>query len=361
MENQLFFASGQFKNQATSYIQRIREFSASEKGINLNSFEKKMCDYISRVLDHIIKVPDQWNNRCEHNINVRFADLLLMLQDDINSPRYIEAMFAELYLFVIEYIMFDDFYPSGIQYEFFMFGLDFIDSFEGISRTQIRAALLSQPTVIVKKCLHNLNIKTLQDSQTFISMAEARLNIIQNEINAKLIEVKRLSDTLHRHETAFNFVGLYAGFAKLGRIKSAELKATRKMLFCLAGLLPVPLIAEALYLIFSSNTDSTITHLIKLIPVISLTLILIYYFRVILNSFNSIKSQLMQIELRKSLCRFIQSYSEYSKEMRVGDINPLAKFEEVIFSNIMGSDDKTPSTFDGIEQLASMIKALKGN
>ena len=67
----------------------------------------------------------------------------------------------------------------------------------------------------------------------------------------------------------------------------------------------------------------------------------------------------MQIELRKSLCQFIQSYSDYSSEIRENNPEALSKFEDVVFSNIMLSDDKIPSTFDGIEQIASLINALK--
>ena len=67
----------------------------------------------------------------------------------------------------------------------------------------------------------------------------------------------------------------------------------------------------------------------------------------------------MQIELRKSLCQFIQDYSKYSKEISRENAGLLSKFEEVIFSNIMTSEDKIPSTFDGLEQLATLIKAVK--
>ncbi|MGP1190579.1 hypothetical protein ACJ8KY_23530, partial [Serratia sp. CY54781] len=70
-------------------------------------------------------------------------------------------------------------------------------------------------------------------------------------------------------------------------------------------------------------------------------------------------SQINQIELRKSLCMFIQNYVEYSKTMKSGGNNTLDKFENVIFSNILMSDEKLPSTFDGLDSIASIIKEIK--
>ena len=76
-------------------------------------------------------------------------------------------------------------------------------------------------------------------------------------------------------------------------------------------------------------------------------------------NFNSVRAQLIQIDLRKSLCQFIQNYATYAKDIREQNTDLLVKFEEVIFSNIMPSEDKIPSTFDGLEQLTNLIGALK--
>ena len=86
----------------------------------------------------------------------------------------------------------------------------------------------------------------------------------------------------------------------------------------------------------------------------------IYFFRVVLNHYNSIQTQIMQIELRQSLCQFIQSYAKYAKEIKEKDGASLEKFENLIFSSILSTPDKVPSTFDGIEQLSNLIKNIKG-
>ena len=67
----------------------------------------------------------------------------------------------------------------------------------------------------------------------------------------------------------------------------------------------------------------------------------------------------MQLELRKSLCQFIQNYAEYAKEIKENDGVVLDKFENLIFSSIVASDDKIPTTFDGMEQIAKLAEIFK--
>ena len=94
-------------------------------------------------------------------------------------------------------------------------------------------------------------------------------------------------------------------------------------------------------------------------PILGLEFVLIYFFRVVLTHYNSIQTQIMQIELRQSLCQFIQSYADYAKEIKEKDGGSLEKFENLIFSSILSTPDKVPSTFDGLEQLSNLIKNLK--
>lgn len=102
-------------------------------------------------------------------------------------------------------------------------------------------------------------------------------------------------------------------------------------------------------------------HLIKLIPIISIDIILIYFFRVILFNYKSAKAQKMQIDLRQTLCQFIQSNAEYSSKIKEKDSAALEKFENLIFSGVLSDPDKLPSTFDGLEQIGSFIKNIKNS
>ncbi|WP_162995768.1 hypothetical protein [Janthinobacterium agaricidamnosum] len=66
--------------------------------------------------------------------------------------------------------------------------------------------------------------------------------------------------------------------------------------------------------------------------------------------------QLSQLELRKALCEFVQDYAKYASEIKEKNADTLARFETVIFSNIVMSDEKMPSVFEGIDQLSNLMR-----
>ena len=121
----------------------------------------------------------------------------------------------------------------------------------------------------------------------------------------------------------------------------------------------LPLIAAFGIAVFGDYDGAK--HLFILLPLISMEVILIYFFRVILINHKSVKAQLMQLELRQALCQFIQSYAEYSSKIKEQDSAALEKFENLIFSGILANSEKLPSTFDGIEQLGGFIKSMKSS
>ena len=95
------------------------------------------------------------------------------------------------------------------------------------------------------------------------------------------------------------------------------------------------------------------------IPSITLEVILVYFFRVVLAQYRSIKAQLLQLELRAALCQFIEKYAEFAAKTTEAKAPISEKFESLIFSGILANEDQIPSTFDGVEQFAKLIDALK--
>lgn len=101
--------------------------------------------------------------------------------------------------------------------------------------------------------------------------------------------------------------------------------------------------------------------MLDLLPVISFAAILLYFFRVLLFNYKSVCAQVLQIELRMTLCRFIQHYSEHAAAIKKNSDVTLDRFETVIFSGLVSNDSDLPATFDGVEQLTSLFKTMKGN
>lgn len=89
-------------------------------------------------------------------------------------------------------------------------------------------------------------------------------------------------------------------------------------------------------------------------------LVLLYFFRIAISNFQSIKAQTLQLDLREALCKFVQPYSDFTERTKRSDNPGLEKFESLIFSGIVSNDQQLPSTFDGLEQLTKLFQAAKG-
>lgn len=206
------------------------------------------------------------------------------------------------------------------------------------------------------------NIKKIE--QQSITLKETS-DKIQKSVDEKLERVEQLSDTLENIKQGFNFVALSDGFSRMLNEKRASKKWILSLLFLIAviiSVIPVFKMIPACEMIpickiFSDGGTNLTWQQIAISA--GLELVLIYFFRVVLFHYRTMQTQIMQLDLRLSLCQFIQSYAEYAKEIKTNDKDALDKFENLIFSSILSSDEKIPSTFDGLEQLNSLIKQFK--
>ena len=194
------------------------------------------------------------------------------------------------------------------------------------------------------------NIKKIEKHS--IVLKETSDNI-QKSADEKLEKVEQLSDTLKNLKQGFNFVALSDGFSRMLNEKKESKESILKLLFLIAVIIS----AIPAYKFLSDGGMNLTWQQIAISA--GLELVLIYFFRVVLFHYRTVQTQIMQLDLRLSLCQFIQSYAEYAKEIKTNDKDALDKFENLIFSSILSSDEKIPSTFDGLEQLSSLIKQFK--
>ncbi|MDO5069891.1 MAG: hypothetical protein Q4D78_06785 [Neisseria zoodegmatis] len=206
--------------------------------------------------------------------------------------------------------------------------------------------------------------KTAKDAEDKIRELQEQLNDEEKRFNEEILKrekkVDNLSDNLKKLETDFNFVGLSDGFKRLLNKKNTAKWWTFVGLVTLLLAALIPLCFSFYKFIQEDNLSWQ-----KMLPVIGLEFVLIYFFRVVLTHYHSIQTQIIQLELRQSLCQFIESYVTYTKEvkqsLKAEDKDPLEKFENLIFSSILSNPDKVPGTFDGIDGLTSLLKEIKGS
>ncbi|MEI7176024.1 hypothetical protein [Pectobacterium carotovorum] len=350
-----FFWNGSTAIDLRKGLEAIKKY---ETEINVD-LEKEKIRHCINIITEILNNRDYWDEYSPFNIKEMGNKLVSKLRDLKPSNDDIDYVFSILFRFLMEV----HFNNKEVLSENIMkakaFAIDRKESFNAAAQHQISYATHEMPFSIIR--LHFQG----EDIQLFIKAAKSEKSINESmaareeSIKSQLERVEALQATLDKQENAFNFVGLHKGFHNLSRAKRVEAKAALFNTRLFGSLTIIPLIFEAIVLTVNSNGTWFDAFRIALIPTFALTFIFVYYFRISLSNYQSIKSQIVQIELRKALCTFVQKYSEYAKEMKANDSNSLDKFESIIFSNIMPSEDKIPSTFDGIEQIAKLIESIK--
>jgi len=202
------------------------------------------------------------------------------------------------------------------------------------------------------------NIVQKASDETF--KIDGKIIQLNEDFENKKKDVERLEAILDEQKKGFNFVGISDGFRQL----SSEKQTSKKWIFgflLVIGLLilSVPIFNIVVHFFASQTNKWSDISWQQALTNVGLELLLIYFFRVALYQYRAVQSQIMQLELRKSLCQFIQNYAEYAKEIKENDGVVLDKFENLIFSSIVASDDKIPTTFDGMEQIAKLAEIFK--
>lgn len=237
-----------------------------------------------------------------------------------------------------------------------------LNMFSGTDRQQLVYANYVMPANVTKKLI---NSPALAEFKSFAETARAATDLKatwDKELQEKNVEIAALRAGLEKIKTTYNFIGLVQGFEILASAKKAERSRSFAALLVLGLVMVTPVATQLWFTI--TNAEAIDTHKSTLIyslpPLIALEIILIYFFRVVLLNFRSVTTQLLQINLRISLCQFIQSYSEYSAKIKKQDPGALEKFENLIFSSIIPGGESLPSTFDGVDQIAKLVNSIRG-
>lgn len=183
----------------------------------------------------------------------------------------------------------------------------------------------------------------------------------QKLLNDKTKEdIKKIQSSLEEQKSEYNFVGLSNGFRTLREQKQKELNWQNGSYYILIAIIILLIISKSVWsanYLVSNNFDSPIFIIVTISTVLFL-FILLYFFRISLVNVKSIKSQILQIDLRLTLCQFIHNYDSDTKELREGMKESFERFESVIFAPIVATEEQMPATFDGLEQLTGILSSF---
>lgn len=352
----IYFSNENIKNAISSYIKIImrHEFEGE--------FIEKCAGIVVRVLNSMAKDSDEWDRNTQFNIlhiSEQLAAMLNKRDENVTDKDNVGFVFILTFRFLSEYQLYQENETASLYNEMRWFAKENISEFSKVQSSQINYALYDMSSSILQFLMSSQDFGTMRDFLKAKEVAQQYKDMWDQELKEKKEEVEKLKNALEEYKTGFNFVSLYDGFKELGQRKKSEMRWSRAFMLLIGATIPVVMAFSLYHFINKTYAFASINELVIFVPASAITLVMLYYFRVSLANYNSTRAQLMQIELRMSLCQFIQGYSKYSSEISKENENLLGKFEDVIFSNIMTSEDKIPSTFDGLEQLATLIKAVK--
>ncbi|MBQ0140766.1 MAG: hypothetical protein KBT36_15945 [Kurthia sp.] len=248
---------------------------------------------------------------------------------------------------------------KNLRYLDFKTHYDFVDELPFVICGEIYS---SSKLNEIRKFLEEKDFSNYRDLIRESEKASDLISGWNSAYEVKVNEVKELEKKLDDYKTTYDFVLLNKGFQQLYDQKKLELKSRREGYSAFGAMLFfTPLCAIALFVIlYVYLGEQALKFIIYLaLPISTFMVILFYFVRVGLQHVRSVQSQMMQLELRMALCQFIHNYAEDSEKLHAKNKAGFEKFENIIFSPLVSSDDKIPTTFDGMEQLAKLVSEFR--
>lgn len=300
---------------------------------------------------------EEYDRECIYNKSVfhkRFSSFLLNYQ---GKDEKLASLFCVCYRFVCEFEIVS---PTSLSESVFnaklnLVGVDFKSYKE--AEEQYRWANTQMPILILRRFFENPEVRGFSNFGENIKVAKSEIERFDKAYSQKIERISELEQRLQRSEQGYNFANLNEGFSRLKTAKINE-KTVTLFLLWLSG---VALLAGPLLKIFGLLPERVGEYSVAVdfLVILGFEFLLIYYFRIFLHNFRSLKLQILQIDLRMTLCSFIESYSDFAVKTRQGDKDVLLKFEQIIFSEVSSGDSAMPSVFDGVEHVSSVFGKIK--
>lgn len=357
-----FFSSSEMHRLLLETEQRFRKLVATDAGGKISDIHFFIIVSLGAMRNNF----SYFESGCLFNIEMIGRSFRKLLEDvdPLKSSQY-ELLAAYLFRFVQEYQVT---HPQQLSDELAR-GLTSIRrmTLEHPAGTEIEYGQHSMLIGVLKKYLHHeeiVAIKKLPSTIDRVIKANSDSEILLGEREER---VKHLDGALKKIKISADFVELASGFSSMRFRKALEKHFN---FFCLL-VLATMLVSPAAYKVYAYYTETKIPTIdvYTAVSIAALELVFVFFFRVALHNFRSVKAQILQLDLRIALLQFIQSYVKFSSDARkqvgaqagnASKDSTLERFEQVIFSGLVSGEDNLPSTFDGLEGLAKIIEKVKG-
>lgn len=322
---------------------------------------------MAQILDLIIANPDTFDEFASVNIEWIGRTFINEITNYFEMPQgkrpdLIPSIFTSAYRFLCELEFTQPTDPSFEIRRIMNFVHENLESFSGTDRQQLVYAAYTMPAQVAKKLISHPSVIEFRKFSETVEESRNLKKQWDSDLDKRQQLLQGLSANISKITSDYNFVGLVHGFQRLKQDKERERTFSFTSLIIIAiAMLVFPLAQLGFVIMHLDVIDAHKTTLVYSLPtILAVEIILLYYFRVVLGQFRSVKAQLLQIDLRISVCQFIESYADYITNLRTKDSSALSKFEALIFSGLVTEEAGIPSTFDGAEQIASLIRSIRG-
>jgi hypothetical protein len=322
---------------------------------------RQLAEFLLFIITH----GEAFDNNCQISIG-RVGKKLIETIENFRPPYAnsdIDFVSTFLYRFAMEYdISIADELPMEVGH-FMAMVEDGEHTLSSTSKSQYEFARKSLPIAILKSIINTNEFSTIRNIEFFSNSINDKINGWEVKLDEHKVIATNLGEIFLKHANDFNFSGLHEGFSDMAKNIKRELRFAQFGIFIFGLLLLTPATLEIYFASTLKSLETISPYLIGIsaAATLTLTLLFLYFFRIALRKADSCRAQLLQISLRMSLCRFIQPYTDYSKNVRDKHADTFAKFENLIFSGIVGTTEQLPSTFEGLEQIAALGKSLRGD
>ena len=356
-------------------VKSLAKWSLDNSIFSLGTFERNLVEKVLEIEDIIVSV--DFDSVCflvqempvynlkDGLINLFYNYKAIEIRGDLDALRHIlENTYTILFAYIQEYRLkeIDINSSKAAKLENYIdFGFWDLHNFK-FAKDKINYACNHLVFEVMREKYRSSKFHLVDEKSEKIQEILSTVELWDKKLNEREEKVDKLEKRLHKTESAYDFVLLNKGFKNLYEKKENELKIPEnnyKWLFRFIVAIPVLELVLFSFLIIKQVTINPISIWYLIVPSITLILFLFYFYRINLVEIRSIKSQMMQLELRMTLCQFIHNYAENSEILHKKNKEGFEKFENIIFSPIVSSDDKIPSTLDGVEQIAKLIEAIK--
>lgn len=354
----VFFASDGLRaalNRASRLI--VSDINSLKVGIDTE--QGVVMRFVAQAVAAMNGQPEAFDTACSFNIKHIGEQFRTDLQQYLSYDRVLMAdLLSACYRFITEFeIKSKSVLPDSLSTAWNRLLLVDLSTFSE-SLFSIKFAQYHMPIYIMREYITHPHMQALSELPAAIHSSQVTTEIYQRDLKERENRANALAKNLEGYTSQLNFLGLAKGFQQLRGVKETERKWSLRFIRGLGVVLVALPVAKILNWLPTSDVPSK--EIAGGIAIVALELMLIYFFRITLQNFRSVKAQLLQLDLRVTLCQFIEGYTKFAKEAKKDDDKEiLTRFEQVVFSSIVTDETGIPSTFDGIEQISGLIERLK--